>query len=67
MRGENQSVRFYNEFGQSESELKFKGWCIEVSKGLGNIQLDKELAFDLFSDDCSVEDAITEIAATSAK
>lgn len=49
-----------NESAVSETERDFQKWCKQVSQLIG-ISFDKDLAFDLFTDGCSVEDAVTEM------
>lgn len=52
-----------NESAVSETERDFQKWCKQVSQliQLIGISFDKDLAFDLFTDGCSVEDAVTEM------
>lgn len=49
-----------NESAVSETERDFQKWCKQVTQRIG-VSVDNDLAFDLFADGCSVEDAVTEM------
>lgn len=54
------------ELRTTDVEREFNAWWKQVSEGLGSTD-EEDLAADLYSDGCTVEDAIAEIKAICVK